>query len=109
MSGALQGLTVAFAKTEDNLAQIVVSDTGFGIEKEILPKIFDLFYQVDPRHKEHAGAGLGLNIVKRLVTALSGEIEVTSEVGSGTMFRITLRSLAEPDRRSDSVERLQVA
>jgi signal transduction histidine kinase len=102
-------VTVAFAKKEDNRAEIVVSDTGFGIEKEILPTIFDLFYQADPRHKEHAGAGLGLNIVKRLVAALSGEIEVSSEIGHGTTFRITLPSLAKSDALADRVEQLQVA
>jgi two-component system phosphate regulon sensor histidine kinase PhoR len=91
-------VTVAFANKGNDRVEIVVSDTGIGIDREILPKIFELFYQLDPRHKEHAGAGLGLNIVKRLVTALSGEIEATSEVGRGTTFRITLPSvIAEPD------------
>ena len=71
--------------------EFAVIDTGIGIKKELLPKIFELFYQVDPTMEtEHASAGLGLNIVKRLVTALSGEIDVTSEVGKGTSFRITL-------------------
>jgi signal transduction histidine kinase/DNA-binding response OmpR family regulator len=91
-------VTVTFANQENNRAEIMVSDTGIGIDKEILPKIFEAFYQVDPRHKEHAGAGLGLNIVKRLVAALSGEIEATSEVGRGTTFRITLpRVISEPE------------
>jgi signal transduction histidine kinase len=86
-------VTVGFASKENDRVEIVVSDTGIGIDKEILPKVFELLYQVDPRHEEHAGAGLGLNIVKRLVNALSGEIEVTSEVGRGTTFRITLPSV----------------
>ena len=86
-------VTVEFAHKENNRVEFVVSDTGVGINSEILPKVFDLFYQVDPCHREHAGAGLGLNIVKRLVTALGGEIEVNSEVGKGTTFRITLPTI----------------
>ena len=85
-------VTVEFAHKENNRVEFLVSDTGVGIDSEILPKVFDLFYQVDPHHKEHAGAGLGLNIVKRVVTALGGKIEVHSEVGKGTTFRVTLPS-----------------
>jgi signal transduction histidine kinase len=83
-------VAVDFAERDDGTVQFVVRDTGIGISKESLPKIFDLFYQVDPAGKEHASAGMGLNIVKRLVAALSGEIEVTSEPGQGTAFRVTL-------------------
>ncbi len=94
-------VTVEFAHKENSRVEFVVSDTGVGIDSEILPKVFELFYQVDPRHKEHAGAGLGLNIVKRLVTALGGEIEVRSQVGRGTTFRITLPSeISEPHRNA---------
>ncbi len=85
-------VTVEFAKKESGRVEIVVSDTGIGIDGETLPKVFDLFYQADPGQKEHGGAGLGLNIVKRLVTVLGGQIEVSSQVGKGTTFRITLPS-----------------
>ncbi len=83
-------VTVEFAKKERGRVEIIVTDTGIGIDGAILPKVFDLFYQGDPDGGEHDGAGLGLNIVKRLVTVLGGEIEVASQVGSGTTFRITL-------------------
>jgi signal transduction histidine kinase len=83
-------VTVRFTEQDDGTVQFVVSDTGIGIAKESLSKIFDLFYQVDPATKEHASAGMGLNIVKRLVAALSGEIEVSSEAGTGTSFCVTL-------------------
>ncbi len=85
-------VTVEFAKQENGRVEVVISDTGIGIESETLPKVFDLFYQVDPGQKEHGGAGLGLNIVKRLVTVLGGKIEVSSQVGKGTTFRVTLPS-----------------
>jgi signal transduction histidine kinase/DNA-binding response OmpR family regulator len=71
--------------------EFTVRDTGIGIKKEALPKIFELFYQADPAMElEHVSAGLGLNIVKRLVAALSGAIEVDSEVDKGTTFRVYL-------------------
>jgi signal transduction histidine kinase/DNA-binding NarL/FixJ family response regulator len=82
-------VSLEFAVKDAEQVEFVVQDTGIGIKAELLPKIFELFYQVDPSQKEHASAGLGLNIVKRLVAALSGEIDVTSEVGRGSVFRVT--------------------
>jgi signal transduction histidine kinase len=70
--------------------EFCVRDTGVGIRSELLPKIFDMFYQGDTTAKDQAAAGLGLNIVKRLVLAMSGQIEVSSEVGKGTTFRVIL-------------------
>jgi signal transduction histidine kinase/DNA-binding NarL/FixJ family response regulator len=78
-------------KPSDRRVEFAVTDTGIGIKKELLPKIFDLFYQADPAlQTEYASAGLGLSIVKRLVTAMSGEIDVSSEVGKGTTVRVSL-------------------
>ncbi len=86
-----QGKVSVKCKERDNArVEFVVSDTGVGIPHELLPKVFDLFYQVEPSQKEHASAGMGLNIVKRLVEAMSGEIHVTSEVGRGSTFRVDL-------------------
>ena len=82
-------VSLEFAVKDADRVEFVVSDTGIGIKAELLPKIFELFYQVEPSQKEHASAGLGLNIVKRLVGALSGEIDVASEVGRGSAFRVT--------------------
>lgn len=82
---------IHFARHEgEPRVEFVVSDTGIGIAQEDLPKIFDLFFQADTGTIEHASGGLGLNIVKRLVTAMSGEIEVESEVGRGTTFHVYL-------------------
>lgn len=93
-------VTVRAAKISEERVEFVVSDTGVGIREDLLPKIFELFYQVSYLDKEKASAGLGLSIVKRLVEALSGEIEVLSEVGKGTTFRVSLpREIAsdQPD------------
>jgi signal transduction histidine kinase/ActR/RegA family two-component response regulator len=83
-------VAVEFSELRDNKIELRVRDTGVGIRKELLPKIFDLFYQADDTPKDQAAAGLGLSIVKRLVIALAGQIQVSSEVGKGTTFRVIL-------------------
>jgi signal transduction histidine kinase len=88
-------VTVNFGEISGNRVEFIVTDTGRGIPSDLLPKIFDLFYQEDASHREYASAGLGLNIVKRLVSAMSGEITVTSEVGKGSTFRVTLPTAIE--------------
>jgi signal transduction histidine kinase len=83
-------VSVEFTPRNNNRVEFCVRDTGVGISSELLPKIFDMFYQGDTTAKDQAAAGLGLNIVKRLVLAMSGQIEVSSEVGKGTTFRVIL-------------------
>jgi len=65
-----------------------VSDTGLGIPKEFLGRIFDRFFRVNRPGKEIKGTGLGLSIVKVIVTAHGGRIEVASEVNQGTTFTV---------------------
>jgi signal transduction histidine kinase len=72
--------------------KIEVSDTGSGIPKDALPRLFDRFYQVDPARPggEKHGAGLGLAIAQEIVQAHSGRMDVRSEVGSGTTVAVYL-------------------
>jgi signal transduction histidine kinase len=70
---------------------LTVRDTGVGIPEENLSRIFDAFYQIDAgTTRAHGGAGLGLSIVKQLVDGHEGKIEVTSTLGEGAIFTVTL-------------------
>jgi signal transduction histidine kinase len=71
--------------------RLTVADTGIGIPAESLPHIFDRFYRVDKsRSRVQGGSGLGLSIVKAIVDAHRGKIDLRSEVGFGTTVAITL-------------------
>jgi len=69
---------------------ISVSDTGMGIPKEALPKIFERFYRVNRQGKHIKGTGLGLAIVHKIVMMHGGTIEVESQVDQGTTFTVLL-------------------
>jgi len=71
--------------------QMLVQDTGIGIPAERLPDIYEPFRRgSDYATRQHQGAGLGLSIVKKLITLMDGRIEVESTVGIGSVFTITL-------------------
>jgi heavy metal sensor kinase len=81
-----------------SLTTLTVADTGIGIAPEELPRIFERFYQVDKaraRVGSARGNGLGLSICRAIVAAHRGTIDVHSETGRGTRFRITLPILSD--------------
>ncbi len=80
-------IRVATRMTENGRVVIEVRDTGTGIPPEILPRIFDPFFTTKP---VGVGTGLGLSLCYRMVSDLGGEIGVESEVGKGTVFRVTI-------------------
>jgi signal transduction histidine kinase len=76
---------------EDHKLFMEISDTGIGIEKDDLDRLFDEFYRVDNEINQNVkGTGLGLSLAKKIVEAHGGEIWATSEVGHGTTFHFTL-------------------
>jgi len=72
-------------------ARIEISDTGIGIPEEHLPFVFERFFRTDRARRAHpGGSGLGLSIVRWIVEAHKGKVEVSSRVGEGTTFTVTL-------------------
>lgn len=69
--------------------EFTLTDTGIGIEKEKIDLIFNSFYQANNKQRG-IGLGLGLSIVKQLINVLGGEITVSSTIGEGSIFKITL-------------------
>ncbi|WP_226085472.1 two-component system histidine kinase PnpS [Mesobacillus sp. S13] len=76
---------------QEDSVMVVVRDSGIGIEKSEIPRIFERFYRVDKaRSRNSGGTGLGLAIVKHIIEAHKGHIEVDSQIGKGTTFTIKL-------------------
>jgi signal transduction histidine kinase len=83
-------LRISCAPVSHHRVEVRVEDTGVGIAKEHLPKIFDLYFTT----KDH-GTGIGLSMVYRIVQLHDGDIEVESTQGRGTTFRVLLPQAAE--------------
>ncbi len=95
MSNALHfthsgGMIQMRAKAVEDGVEIEVEDNGSGISPEELPYVFDRLHRVDKARSDVSGeTGLGLAIVKALVSAQDGTVEVSSEIGKGTIFTLT--------------------
>ena len=81
-------VTITVSESRDT-ATVVVQDTGIGIPKEELPRIFERFYRVDKSHsRELGGTGLGLSIVKHGAVCLGAQLRVESDLGVGTTITV---------------------
>lgn len=86
-----KGSVTVTCRVHNEHLMISVKDTGIGMPKEHLSRIFERFYRVDKgRSRKMGGTGLGLSIVKHIVEMYEGDIFVSSEVGEGTEFIIKL-------------------
>ena len=83
-------VAVSLAETDEGVT-VQVRDTGCGIPPEVGAHIFEKFYQGDTSHATQ-GNGLGLALVKRVIDIVGGEIAVSSAVGAGSRFTVTLRN-----------------
>lgn len=88
--------------------QFEVKDTGVGIPKKDLNKIFEKFVQIDRKEDDYQGAGLGLSIVKKLVELFGSEIFVESEEGKGTRFYFTITFETDPKKVDDIIHNITV-
>jgi two-component system phosphate regulon sensor histidine kinase PhoR len=93
---------VAARVLADGGLEVAVADSGIGIAREHLPRLTERFYRVDgSRSRETGGTGLGLSIVKHVVQRHGGSLDIQSEPGRGSTFRVLLpaarvRSVSEP-------------
>ncbi len=86
-----KGSVAVTLKPDGAYAALIVHDTGIGIPKEAIPRLFERFYRVDKaRSRDTGGTGLGLSIVERIVAMHGGFIEVESVLGRGSTFTVRL-------------------
>jgi PAS domain S-box-containing protein len=95
-----QRITVRTAREGDSGVVIEIRDTGTGMNAEVMARIFDPFFTTKPIG---VGTGLGLAICRNIVESLGGRIDVTSQPGAGSAFRIWLPATSQrPARRPDT-------
>ncbi|HEU4554977.1 MAG TPA: ATP-binding protein [Chitinophaga sp.] len=96
---AVKAKLVIVNKDKQGLFLLEVEDTGPGVPPDILPRIFERFYQVRTLHHKAGGTGLGLAITQRLIRLHGGNISVKSEVGKGSCFSCQIPyELASPSQ-----------
>ncbi len=82
-------IDVSWTVLEDGSGELAVSDTGVGIAREHIPRLTERFYRVDgSRSRDTGGTGLGLSIVKHVVQRHGAELDIQSEPGKGSRFRL---------------------
>jgi signal transduction histidine kinase len=92
-----KGSVAVMAHLEAGMLEMVVTDTGPGIPKEAHALIFEPFEQLDtPQHRQMPGVGLGLALIRQMAHAMGGHVALTSEVGRGSTFKVTLPVESRP-------------
>ena len=96
----------ASKREEETILRFCVRDTGIGMDKEFLPKLFEPFATADSRRAYQNGStGMGMPITKGIVDLMNGSIEVRSEKGVGTVFdlRVTLQNCEDAEAAPDNM------
>lgn len=97
-------ILIRWAREPDGGGRFSVTDTGYGIPAQHLPRLTERFYRVSSsRSRETGGTGLGLSIVKHVLALHHARLEVNSEAGKGSTFACVFeaRRLLEPERRDE--------
>ena len=103
-------LTVEQIAQADGMCTLrfIMQDTGIGMDKEFIPKIFESFSQEDATTtNKYGGSGLGMAITKNFVEMMNGEILVESEKGVGSVFTVTVK-LASSDRSAKDAQSMEL-
>ena len=116
MSNAVKFIDTGFIEygvslKDENTLEFYVRDTGIGIDEDKQDKIFRAFHQADVSHtRKYGGTGLGLTISKKLVELMSGEIKLTSNVGSrhGSTFYFTIPYEPTEVKESNNIVKAKV-
>lgn len=102
-------INISLEKAEDHFLKIIISDTGKGIEKTSLDKIFDSGFSTKQKNRE---SGLGLNIVKEIIENHGGSIKAESTPGAGTTFTVLLPYISEekkPNLSAGTISNILIA
>ncbi len=84
-------MTIGWSVDDDGRGRFAVTDTGIGIAPEHIPRLTERFYRVDrSRSRATGGTGLGLAIVKHVLLRHQAELEIASEPGRGSTFRVVI-------------------
>lgn len=86
-----RGQVILSLRNHQQLAELIVADTGVGISAKHLPRVFERFYRIDrARSHDRGSTGLGLAIVKQVAEAHGGQVRVRSELGAGSSFTVAI-------------------
>ncbi|MDP8173008.1 ATP-binding protein [Pasteurella skyensis] len=83
---------LTISRTSPNHFSFILTDSGVGIPKAEQHKIFTMFYQVQNSHNKAQGSGIGLAISKVIANLMQGDLTVTSEIGKGSTFTLTIQA-----------------